>query len=279
MNKSLKSNTDENNKINDIRLSLNTPKGSKIVWILVEGEHDCKIYPKFFDKDKTKVEFINGGKAALTQALKVLSEETEQVIGIQDADFLHLNKRYPQVKNLFYTDYHDIEMTMLSFEEARINLLTEYQMQDKQEAIWKNVLEEASYIGYIRWYNDINDSEINFKGLKYGGMIGLDSGKIHLIKSQLLEELNKRSKNKKEHLTEELIARFIEEKNTNDSLNLCNGHDATDLFSLRLGGKISANSFVKDLRLSFTNEQFRRTKLYKQLQEWENQNNFRNITF
>ena len=278
MNRSLKANTNGNDKANDIRLSLNTPRGSKIVWVLVEGEDDGKIYPKFFDASKAKVEYVNG-KTSLIEALEILTQETKQVVGIADADFLHLNKLYPQVKNLFYTDYHDIEMTMINFEEVRINLLTEYRMQDKQEAIFKNVLEEASYVGYIRWYNDINDSKINFKGVKYGEMIGLNNGKIHLIKSQLLEKLNERSKNKKEDLTEKLITEFIEERTTDDSLNLCNGHDTINLFSLLLEGKASTNSFAKELRLSFTNEHFSKTKLYKQLQEWQRQNNFKNIIF
>lgn len=116
MNKSLKDNTGEKDKINDIRLSLNTPKGSQTIWVLVEGEDDCKIYPKFFDQTKSKVEYINGGKERLMTALKVLSQETNQVIGIRDADFLHLEKLPIPSLPLFYTDYHDIEMTMLSFE-------------------------------------------------------------------------------------------------------------------------------------------------------------------
>ena len=141
------------------------------------------------------------------------------------------------------------------------------------------MLEEASYIGYIRWYNDINNREIKFKGLKYGDMIGLNNGKIYLIKSQLLEKLNERSKNKKEDLTEKLITEFIEERTTNDSLNLCNGHDTINLFSLLLEGKASANSFAKELRLSFTNEHFRRTKLYENLQKWQTQNKFQIFIF
>jgi len=131
MNRSLKANTNGNDKANDIRLSLNTPSGSKIVWVLVEGEDDGKIYPKFFDTSKAKVEYVNG-KTSLIEALEILTQETKQVVGIADADFLHLNKLYPQVKNLFYTDYHDIEMTMLSFEDVRDNLLTEYFMLEEE---------------------------------------------------------------------------------------------------------------------------------------------------
>ena len=279
MNRSLKANTDENNKINDIRLSLNTPKGSKIIWILVEGEDDCKIYPKFFDKDKTKIEYISGGKIALTKALEVLLKETQQVLGIQDADFLHLNKLYPQVENLFYTDYHDIEMTMLSFEDVRNNLLTEYQLQDKQQTIWQNVLEEALYVGYIRWYNDINDNKINFSGIGYGKIADLVDEKLKLQKPLLLVTLNQRSPNKERILTDETVNTFIETNPTDDSMNLCSGHDAAAFLSLIIGSRTTPKGVETALRLSFNIQHFSKTKLYKQLQEWQNQNSFQIIIF
>lgn len=279
MNRSLKANTNGNDKANEIRLSLNTPKGSKIIWILVEGEHDCNIYPKFFDKDKTKVEYISGGKIALTKALEVLSKETQQVLGIQDADFLHLNKLYPQVENLFYTDYHDIEMTMLSFEDVRNNLLTEYQLRNKQQTIWQNVLEEALYVGYIRWYNDINDNKINFRGVGYDKIAELVDEKLKLQKPLLLATLNQRSPNKERILTDETVNTFIETNSTDDSMNLCSGHDAAAFLSLIIGSRTTPKGVETALRLSFNIQHFSKTKLYKQLQEWQNQNSFQIIIF
>ena len=278
MNRSLKANTNGNDKANDIRLSLNTPSGSKIVWVLVEGEDDGKIYPKFFDASKAKVEYVNG-KTSLIEALEILTQETKQVVGIADADFLHLNKLYPRVKNLFYTDYHNIEMTMLSFEEVRNNLLTEYQMQDKQAAIWQNVLEEASYIGYIRWYNDINDNKINFSGIGYGKIADLVDQKLKLQKPLLLATLNQRSPNKEGILTDETVNTFIETNSTDDSMNLCSGHDAATFLSLIIGSRTTPKGVETALRLSFNIQHFRRTKLYKQLQEWQNQNSFQIIIF
>ena len=278
MNRSLKANTNGNDKANDIRLSLNTPRGSKIVWVLVEGEDDGKIYPKFFDASKAKVEYVNG-KTSLIEALEILTQETKQVVGIADADFLHLNKLYPRVKNLFYTDYHDIEMTMLSFEEVRNNLLTEYQMQDKQATIWQNVLEEASYIGYIRWYNDINDNKINFSGIGYGKIADLVAEKLKLQKPLLLATLNQRSPNKERILTDETVNTFIEASPTDDSMNLCSGHDAAAFLSLIIGSRTTPKGVETALRLSFNIQHFRRTKLYKQLQEWQNQNSFQIIIF
>lgn len=278
MNRSLKANTNGNDKANDIRLSLNTPSGSKIVWVLVEGEDDGKIYPKFFDASKTKVEYVNG-KTSLIEALEILTQETKQVVGIADADFLHLNKLYPRVKNLFYTDYHDIEMTMLSFEDVRNNLLTEYQLQDKQQIIWQNVLEEASYIGYIRWYNDINDNKINFSGIGYGKIADLVDEKLKLKKPLLLDELNQRSPNKERILTDETVNTFIETSPTDDSMNLCSGHDVAAFLSLIIGSDTTSKGVEKALRFSFNIQHFRRTKLYKQLQEWQNQNSFQIIIF
>ena len=278
MNRSLKANTNGNDKANDIRLSLNTPRGSKIVWVLVEGEDDCKIYPKFFDDSKAKVEYVNG-KTSLIEALEILAKETKQLVGIADADFSHLNNRYPQVKNLFYTDYHDIEMTMFSFESVRNNILTEYQLQDKQQTIWQNILEEASYVGYIRWYNDINVSKIKFKGVEYSKIAELVDKKLKLQKPLLLATLNQRSTNKEITLTDEIVTTFIETKSTDDSMNWCSGHDVAAFLSLIIGSERTLKEVEKALRLSFNMQHFKRTKLYKQLQEWQRQNNFKNIIF
>ncbi|MDR3245870.1 MAG: DUF4435 domain-containing protein [Prevotellaceae bacterium] len=273
-NRSLRNNVDAIDKINDIRLSLNSERGSKIVWILVEGEDDCKIYPKFFDENKARVEFVNGGKIQLTIALNTLTKETEKVIGIQDADFAHLEKNYPDIKNLFYTDYHDIEITMLQFDSVINNLFTEYRMQDKVKTIWQNVLQESSFIAYIRWYNEKKQCKINFSGIGYGDLISLMDSKIILKNHELLNELNKRSKNKTEILTFENIEYFIIKNTTDDFLNLCNGHDVTALLSLVVGGQVSYTEFCRHLRLSFNFNEFRKTKLYSKISDWQKKHGY-----
>ena len=179
----------------------------------------------------------------------------------------------------FPDDDHDIEMTMLSFEEVRNNLLTEYQLQDKQQTIWQNVLEEASYIGYIRWYNDINDNKLNFSGIGYGKIADLVDEKLKLQKPLLLATLNQRSPNKEITLTDETVNTFIETNPTDDSMNLCSGHDAAAFLSLIIGSRTTPKGVETALRLSFNIQHFRRTKLYKQLQEWQNQNSFQIIIF
>lgn len=272
--RSVKNNIDAQNKINDIRLSLNSEIGSKIVWILVEGEDDCRIYPKFFDETKARVEFVHGGKGQLTIALTTLTKETKQVIGIQDADFLHLRKVYPTVTNLFYTDYHDIEITMLSFETVRANLFTEYRISNSQ-TVWQNILEESSYIAYIRWDNDISGNKILFSGIKFGENLSeIKDGKIKLQKQKLLNELNIRSSNKTKELSYADIESFIAINKTTDILNLCNGHDIISLLALIVGGQVSYKELCRHLRLSFTFSLFFKTKLYAQLFDWQTENGY-----
>ena len=279
--RSLKSSVDATDKINDIRLSLNSDEGSKIVWILVEGEDDCKIYPKFFDKTAARVEFVNGGKGQLTIALQAFETTSNRVIGIQDADFSHIDNTYSSLTNLFYTDFHDIEMTMLSFDDVRLNLFTEYQLQAQIDAIWQNVLNEASsYVGYIRWYNetmkcsDVNFKGINFAGMNYGALATVALPTITLNKPQLLVELNQRS-NRSTQTTSNEIDAFIATHPTSDLLNLCNGHDVTKMLSLIVGGIVSPKGLCKDLRLSFQNTHFVQTELYAEIYNWQNQHGYR----
>jgi hypothetical protein len=274
-NRTLRENIDARDKIVEIRLSLRSDMGSKIIWILVEGENDCKIYPKFFNEAKTKVEFVNGGKGQLTKALNKLADETKQVIGIQDADFLHLEKNYPGTKNLFFTDYHDIEMTMLGFDDVRRNLFIEYNILENAQEIWNNVLNESLYIAYIRWYNDKKQCKINFKEIKFGGNLSeITDGKISIKKQELLSKLNNRSAKRTEELTLENINNFINQYKTSDFLNLCNGHDTAALLSIIVGGQISHTEFCRHLRLSFTIREFSTTKLFSAISNWQQKNGF-----
>ncbi|MDR1973277.1 MAG: DUF4435 domain-containing protein [Bacteroidales bacterium] len=273
--RSLKDNIDATDKINDVRLSLNSHTGGEIVWILVEGGDDCKIYSKFFDETCARVEFVNGGKGQLAIALNTLTIETEQVIGIQDADFLHLEKSCLNVKNLFLTDYHDIEMTMLSFEKVRNNFFAEYRMLDNSQAIYDNVLIESSFIAYIRWYNEKNHCGIHFRGVKFGENLSeITNCKIFVRRQELVNKLNNRSANKKQTLTLKNINDFIDKNPTNDYLNLCNGHDTTALFALIAGKQVSHIEFCRHLRLSFTLQEFSTTKLYAEINSWQHKTGF-----
>jgi len=272
----LKNNTNAIDKIDEIRLAMNSDIGENIIWVLVEGEDDCRIYPKFFDETKASIEFVNGGKEQLVIALNALTQETKQVIGIQDADFLHIDKNYPAVTNLFFTDYHDIEMTMLKEDIVLENLLTEYKLQGILTEIQTNILSELLFVSYIRYYNEINSISINFKEIAF--RVDTDSeNNIHIRTGELIDELNQRSPNKKTHLEERVISSFINTHTHLDIYQLGNGHDYIKLLTLRIKSaknnlNVKIDHVAQSIRQIYRLDDFQKTKLYSTIFDWQTQN-------
>lgn len=271
---SLRETIDASDKITDIRLSLRSEIGCQFVWILVEGENDYKLYQKFIDANKARIEYVGGGKGQLEIALQILTQETNQVIGIRDADFCHLENSYPSVTNLFFTDFHDIEMTMLNSDQVMENLLTEHNLQEYLENIRENILKEASFLGYVRWYNEINNLELLFKGLGLGDFIEMQDSIIKINKENLIAAINQRSSNKRRAIDLPSIIDFQNQKYTNDFYNLCNGHDVTALLSLRIGSSVSKNELSRHIRISYRLIDFNQTSLYRNIYNWQQENGF-----
>jgi len=260
--------------IDQIRLSINSDLGKNMVYVLVEGTNDCKIYPKFFDKNKTSVEYVHGGKGQVLIALNELNKITKQVISICDADFNHLQNIVPYTNNLFFTDYHDIEMTMLFIDGVLNDALTEYKLQNNSSAILRKALEEAQIIGYIRWHNEIDVIKLDFKGMGLGHFVMPHDINAHLDVDIYLNALNKRSKNKTKVITCTEVNNFILTHNTDGLFNLCNGQDVTALISLIIGSGISHENFCSILRASFNINYFRKTKLYANILKWQTDHGF-----
>jgi hypothetical protein len=242
---------------------LDTPATSNQAAVLVEGSDDAKIYQKFLNQNMTQI-FACIGKNDLQRALSALVTQTDRVIGIRDADFSNLEHIRPETPNLFFTDGHDIEMTILKFKEVRRALFFEYYNKDhldRIDSVWESIFKDASFAGYIRWFNEKNNYKITFDGLFY--KIDRDGDKEQL----LIDQLNKQSPDKKKPLTKEMINDFIIACKTDDIFNLCNGHDVTALFVKAFN--ISPKQFVTALSLSFHQEQFFRTALCQDLLAWQ----------
>jgi len=274
MSNSLQNSLSATDAINQIRLSINSDLGKNMVYILVEGVNDCKIYPKLFERNKTSVEYVHGGKKQLIIALNELNNITKQIFGICDADFNHLKNITTNINNLFFTDFHDIEMTMLFVDGVLNNTLTEYKLQNNSSEILQKALEETKIIGYIRWYNENDTIKLDFKRMGLGSFVMPHDINAHLDVDAYLNELNKRSKNKTKIVSYEEIDNFILTHNTNDLFNLCNGHDVTSLISLIIGSSTSHENFCSILRASFNVNYFRKTKLYIDIKKWQTDNNF-----
>jgi len=276
MTSEIKSSLNSTYIINLIKLEQNSPIGENSIWVLFEGADDLKLYPKLFKTDKCKIEFVHGGCGQLEKAIAGLQKYANFILGIQDADFLHLTKKYSAYQNLLYTDCHDIEMTMIKNDAVFNNILYEYSLQEKKREIKQNILTEASFIGYIRYYNDVNNYSIRFKGLTFGNIVTKEKDdSLSLQKSALINNLNERSVEKKVTIEESIVNQFISSNSSLDLYQLVSGHDFIELLQHRINFVIT-NRKVKDtiisisLRNSYQIEHFKQTQLYKNILLWQN---------
>jgi hypothetical protein len=247
--------------ITTIRLKWNSPTGVDRVCVLVEGSGDCNIYDEFFNHRSAWLEYT-WGKGPLKIILEALNGETKQLIGIQDADFSHLENKQPEIDTLFFTDCHDIEMTMFKAEGILEAIFSILGKGNDMGNIWGTVIENASYIGYIRWYNDQSASKLVFdKIFNY-----YDTNDILNEKPKIIQALNNQSTHKKQELKYADIENFITNHRTDDTYNLCNGHDVIKLLTKTWFHGANMNRTLKSL---YQNYHFIGTKLYHDIALWQ----------
>lgn len=265
----------ENDTIGEIRQSRRHPTGRNYLWILVEGITDQKLYAKLIDGQNTKVEMVHGGVEKLREVLVILTQETKQVLGIRDADFLHLDNKQETVDNLFLTDVHDSEMMMLSCDTTFQSIVAEHipSKRNSFSDLRTEILISLSFLSGMRWINAIEFLELNFRS---GLAKFYDSESLLIDKQKCITEIEMCSPNKKRSLN---ITEIDSKVSTiTDYYNLCNGHDFESAFALH-ASKISNHS-IKDknvgeaLRLSYRKEDFALTILYANLKNWEQQTGY-----
>lgn len=151
-------------KLNELRLDISHPNSNRINFIFVEGDSDIKLFRKLFDLEKCKVELIPGGKFKLEECVSTLVPIHSLVIGIRDADFLHLGSSQYSEINMFLTDYHDIELTMLSQNDVLSALIFEYTKIPQSEHLEfrNNILKSIEMISYLKWLNDKDNLKLDF---------------------------------------------------------------------------------------------------------------------
>jgi Protein of unknown function (DUF4435) len=166
-----KSDYTQSDKLTELRLDMSHPNNKGIVFILVEGDSDVRFYRKCFRQNTCKIEEVPGGKVQLEAILKELNIVFKRIIGIRDADFLHLEGKSSPLSNLFLTDYHDLETLLFNSDTAFSAVVHEFvpiEKQEKHADLRAKFLNALTFLSYLRWYNELNNGELNFKGLNLG---------------------------------------------------------------------------------------------------------------
>lgn len=262
----------ENDTVSEIRLASRHPDGKSYIWLLVEGITDQKLYAKLVDGINTKVEMVHGGGITkLREVMQILVQENNKVIGIRDADFLHLDGQVETIAGLFLTDVHDAEIMLLSCDTVFQHLLVEHlpSASSQLQYLRENLLSSLVFLGGIRWLNHTGDLKLSFKSVGLADFY--DSTNLILDKPRCIANIEARSPTKKCSIDiSEIDAKIT---GITDHYNLCNGHDAVKALALHITAKNSKN--IKDaeiertLRIAYRKEDFATTRLYAALKNWE----------
>lgn len=260
--------------LNEIRLHANHPQNKNVVFILVEGDSDIRLFRSLFNQDNCRIKAIPGGNSKLEEGLSILCQEFEQVIGIRDADFMHLEGEKPQITVLFLTDSHDIETMMIASDEAFRSVVNEfYNNTFNVLELRKAFFDSVRFLGYLRWYNNLNNMEFNFMGIGIGDFF--DPNFLKLDEIRCVQNIINRSPNCKCKDVETILNGVgLLIKPEHDLTQVCCGHDVASSMAIffnyhKSGIKgINGDRIQSQFRTAYNSHYFSDTKLFKELNEW-----------
>jgi Protein of unknown function (DUF4435) len=264
-------------KITELRLDISHPRSKGKVFVLLEGESDIKLYRKLFNNDTCKIETIPGGKIFLEKGLGDLNKIYKLIIGIRDADFLHLEGEKPQFSNLFLTDYHDYELMISCDNQCISSILTEHTdiSRDEHNSTFEQLLKSIQFLGYLRWYNEIGKLEFNFRGLGINDFF--DKNTFTMDDKLLIQKVIDRSSNARIKDVEQILDSVKQlYDDSHDLRQVCNGHDFMKVMAIICSSRqrgISEKDVASQFRVAYSQDMFKKTQLFKDTSVWANQNN------
>lgn len=162
---------------NDLKMSMTSPVGVTLLWVLVEGEADMYFYERMFDTtiakvckagEKDSIGNVNGGNKAVVNIVGHLLHDpdvlTSALIGVIDRDWRPFKKNAmdPLPEHIFETDWRDLEMTLLSHYSVRNALENEvtsnmaekhrqryFKGADWYKKVWNNCCNVSRYMGSL----------------------------------------------------------------------------------------------------------------------------------
>ena len=239
------------------------------VMVLVEGKDDKDFYSNL--SNETKVFYMDlGGCTDIEQITREASRMyRRRLAAIKDSDFSRLNGTRSPLRNLFYTDYHDVEMYVATrsrvFEISRGSI---HRLENSKaigiydrakNAIWK--------YSYIKWHNSQRPvgTRLSFKETKVA----------HHYDKSLLESItviNSLQQNSLAVANDATITAFMNANPAPSERQLLNGHDFCTAIAIAIKEvrmhNIKDKSIFKELSGLFSKAEFERTELCQSLKNY-----------
>lgn len=274
---SLETYSKEHNLDEDIiTLAHKTTGNINNVIILIEGPDDEDIYVNFFNMSKVSLHVCQGcTRVANNIRNKRKTVGKDDVIAILDSDFRKLEKPKKGNSYIFYTDCHDMEMTIFCVSDLyhkiykEINRLTNRKNIIDVDNLRVCIERELQNLSMLKWFNmykalkfeepdpDLHDKTTYKKALDLNAMSAL------FVPS-------KTCKHKVYPLNE--FSKFAKSRKNVDLNQLTNGHDYlcrwASIIKYESSYQISNAGLRRLVVEKFTTDMAKQTKLYADLSAW-----------
>lgn len=262
-------------------------------YLIVEGNKDYKLYKKFIS-DSIRIKEAWGCEK-VKEVLDVLERRGfNKKVGIIDSDFSQLLDIKLDIKDLFVTDYHDIEVMMIN-SSALTTVIDVFCKREKFEEfskgveVYRIIIDIGKNIGLLKLANTLfglglvfKPKEVDGKQLKYREFISERDLSFLGLEAMFQTVLNYSRGKSAQLATLEDIKQRYQELSNEDFIEeqLVNGHDLSNILFilfkkvLRSNNKmlVDYNSIEDSLIMSYESSDFVNTRLFKKLFQWSIEN-------
>ena len=249
-------------------------------FLIVEGITDSRLFGKFVDRGEVNI-VIAHSKDNVRGVVKEMSgrRRDRKTLGIMDPDLERLRGRHARPP-LFHTDCRDMEMMAIR-SNALDDVISEYGDPEKVDRFEerfgpiRDALVSSSYpIGLLMFISQERGLNLSFKNLTFHRFINPAS--MGLDARQMVSEVLDNSRSARIGRKELLRVLNDEAEQLDDMWEAARGHDTISILLIGLkrsfGGfnasGLDEGSLGGALRLAFSDECFRSTRLYADTTEW-----------
>ncbi|MER4040828.1 DUF4435 domain-containing protein [Klebsiella pneumoniae] len=252
------------------------------ILIIVEGITDIKFFNAYRLDNRFIYESPENGKREVISAVNQLREAgNDAVYGICDADFDGLSGI--SHNGVFFTDAHDLEMMLVKGGVVDKFIMTHTERKLIQGNLAEvfcrdvkiNILCACYRLGLLKWFNYLNHSKLNFKGMNYREFININKTEVIVDDMEYIRYVLSRSRAVAEQLNAGVLLEGMRklELMSPEHFSICNGHDFTCILKMMYETDISVNRNMRldeidnYLRLCYDQPTFKPTRLRTSLNQ------------
>lgn len=248
-------------------------KTIKKLVVLIEGTDDKPVYSVFLDEEKVDFRDCNGCLNVEKQHNTLRDELKAKFISILDSDFKRLGTMPRHDDNLFYTDYHDSEMQMLSNPNVMKTVFKKITNKQLYEDIVLLAEKELYNLSMLKWYNIKRNLRYRFENMDIVNMFIGSELSVNTV-LQYITHTGKSPKNFPKHSFDEFLIKNSLKADKSRLHHLTNGHDLvfrlSGIMKYKYSHQISGCKLRNTICQSFTHGLAKKSQLYQDIKKWCN---------